>query len=269
MNSNISTDNIDLETVYSLSEEQVDSFHSNGFIKLKNVLTSETLEYYKKEITNMVFKLSNENRPLEDRSTYEKAFLQIENMFLHSQIVKDFVSSPRLGRIATELLGTRGVRMYHDQALYKEAGGGYTPWHVDQVYWPFSTDNSITAWIPLVPISMKMGPVAFAAGSHKIKECRDMIISDESETKIQKMMDDIGVAYSVSAFELGDVSFHYGWTFHRADENKTNIAREVMTIIYMDIDMRITRKDEPWCPGTKPGEIPNNHKNFVIYEKSF
>ncbi len=267
MNRNISTDNIDLETAYSLSEEQVDSFRSDGFIKLKNVLSAETLEYYKKEITPMVFKLSNETRPLEERNTYEKAFLQIENMFLHSQIVKQFVSSLRLGRIATALMGTRGVRMYHDQALYKEAGGGHTPWHVDQVYWPFSTDNCITAWIPLVPISMKMGPVAFAAGSHKLKECRDLIISDESETKIQQMMDDIGVAYSVSAFDLGDVSFHYGWTFHRADENKTKIAREVMTIIYMDIDMRITRKDEPWCPDTQPGEIPNNHKNFVIYEK--
>jgi ectoine hydroxylase-related dioxygenase (phytanoyl-CoA dioxygenase family) len=188
-------------------------------------------------------------------------------MFLHSQIVKEFVSSLSLGRIATELMGTRGVRMYHDQALYKEAGGGHTPWHVDQVYWPFSTDNSITAWIPLVPINMEMGPLAFAAGSHKIKECRDLIISDKSENRIQKMMDDIGVPYSVSAFDLGDVTFHYGWTFHRADENKTDIAREVMTIIYMDIDMIITRIDEPWCPGTLPGEIPNNHKNFVIYEK--
>ncbi|MGB5847155.1 MAG: phytanoyl-CoA dioxygenase family protein [Ignavibacteriaceae bacterium] len=267
MSRNISTNNNDLESPYFLSEDQINSFRANGFIKLKNVLSAETLEYYRKEIKHMVFKLSNETRPLEERSTYEKAFLQIENIFLHCQIVKEFVSSQRLGRIAAELLGTRGVRMYHDQALYKEAGGGHTPWHVDQVYWPFSSDKSITAWIPLVPISLEMGPLAFAAGSHKIKECRNMIISDESESKIQQMMDDIGVTYSVSAFDLGDVSFHYGWTFHRADENKVDIAREVMTMIYMDIDMKITRKDEPWCPDTKPGEIPNNHKNFVIYEK--
>jgi len=267
MSENISTINIDLKSPYNLSEDQVASFRSDGFIKLKDVLSSETLKYYKKEITSMVFQLSNETRPLEDRSTYEKAFLQIENMFLHSKIVKEFVSSTRLGRIATKLMGTRGVRLYHDQALYKEAGGGHTPWHVDQVYWPFSTDNCITAWVPLVPISMKMGPLAFAPGSHNIKEYRDMIISDESEAKIKQMMDKIGAAYSVSAFDLGDVSFHYGWTFHRADENKSGIAREVMTIIYMDIDMKITRKDDLWCPDTQPGEIPNNYKNFVIYEK--
>jgi len=116
MNSTISTGNIDLVSPYSLSEDQITSFRENGFIKLKNVLSSDTLDYYRQEITRMVFKLSNETRSLEDRNTYEKAFLQIENMFLHSQIVKKFVSSQRLGRIATELLGTRGVRMYHDQA---------------------------------------------------------------------------------------------------------------------------------------------------------
>ena len=245
MKENISKSNIDLQSPYKLSEDQIKSFRSDGFIKLKNVLSAETLKYYRKEITSMVFKFINETRSLEERSTYEKAFLQIENMFLHSKIVKEFVSSPRLGRIATELLGTRGVRMYHDQALYKEAGGGHTPWHVDQVYWPFSSDKSITVWIPLVPISMKMGPLAFAPGSHNIKEYRDMIISDESETMIQQMMDERGSAYSVSAFDLGDVTFHYGWTFHRADENNSDIAREVMTIIYMDIDMKITRNDEP------------------------
>jgi ectoine hydroxylase-related dioxygenase (phytanoyl-CoA dioxygenase family) len=267
MSENISTNNIDLESPIHISEDQIKSFRSNGFIKLKNVLSSETLEFYKKEITSMVFKLSNENRALEERSTYEKAFLQIENVFLNNKIVKKFVSSQRLRRIATELMGTRGVRMYHDQVLYKEADGGHTQWHVDQVYWPFSTDNCITAWVPLVPISMKMGHLAFAPGSHKIKEYRDLIISDESEAKIQQMMDNIGAAYSISSFDLGDVSFHYGWTFHRADENISNIAREVMTIIYMDIDMKITRKDEHWCPDTQPGEILNNYKNFVIYEK--
>ena len=39
-------------------------------------------------------------------------------------------------------MGVAGVRMYHDQALYKEPGGGITPWHVDQVYWPVSNNNT-------------------------------------------------------------------------------------------------------------------------------
>ncbi len=42
-----------------------------------------------------------------------------------------------------------GVRVYADQALYKEPHGGYTPWHCDAFYWPLATDKAITAWVPL------------------------------------------------------------------------------------------------------------------------
>ena len=36
------------------------------------------------------------------------------------------------------------------------------------------------------------------------------------------------------AFEEGEVSFHAGWTFHRANANEGSQPREVFTIIYMD-----------------------------------
>ena len=63
------------------------------------------------------------------------------------------------------LLEVAGVRLYHDQALFKEAGGGHTPWHADQFYWPLATDRTVTAWVPLVDVPMEMGPLAFATGS--------------------------------------------------------------------------------------------------------
>lgn len=259
--------NKDLDSSYTITDNHIKYFRQNGYIKLKDVLTVETLHYYRKEISKMVDKLNQEKRSLEERDTYGKAFLQIENMFLHNSVVKEFVSSKRLGQIATDLLGTRGVRMYHDQALYKEAGGGFTPWHVDQVYWPFSTEKCVTAWIPLIPVTQNMGPLAFWLESHKIEEYRNLIISDESEAKIQGLFDKSNSSYDESPFDLGEVSYHYGWTFHRAGANNSDRMREIMTVIYMDIDMKITRKDEPWCPNTEAGEIPNNSTNFIIYEK--
>ena len=42
-----------------------------------------------------------------------------------------------------------GVRVYHDQALNKEPGGGYTPWHCDGYYWPVKSEKIVTAWVPL------------------------------------------------------------------------------------------------------------------------
>lgn len=46
-------------------------------------------------------------------------------------------------------LQVEGVRLYADQALYKEPHGGYTPWHCDAFYWPLASDKAVTAWIPL------------------------------------------------------------------------------------------------------------------------
>ena len=108
------------------------------------------------------------------------------NIWTKDELVKEFVFSRRLARIAAELMGTAGVRMYHDQALYKEAGGGFTPWHADQYYWPLASTHSVTAWIPLQATPMEMGPLAFAPKSHLLDLGRDLEISDESQAAIEK-----------------------------------------------------------------------------------
>lgn len=264
---------INVNTPYELSEAQIAQFRKDGFIKLKDVFTEVELDYYRGEITRLVKELNKDDTPLEERSTYGKAFLQISNLWLHSKLVKEFAFGKRLARIATELMGTRGVRMYHDQALYKEAGGGYTPWHVDQVYWPLSNENTVTAWIPLHAVPASNGPLSFSVGSHQIKENRSLEISDESEAKIDKQMKLSDFEINETPFDLGEVSFHYGYTFHRAGPNTLETPREVMTVIYMDSEMRLAEpKTKPqamdwdsWCKGAKLGKVIDTPTNPVLY----
>ena len=107
---------LDIDSPYQLSPSQIAQFREQGFIKLKNVLSPEVLEHYGREITKQVLELNTLNIPMSQRNTYQKAFLQIMNLWTKSEIVKEFVFGKKLGRIATELMGTRGVRLYHDQA---------------------------------------------------------------------------------------------------------------------------------------------------------
>ena len=166
-----------------------------------------------------------------------------------------------------------GVRIYHDQALYKEAGGGITPWHADQYYWPLSTDKTITAWIPLQAVDLEMGPLEFSAGSHEIKEGRELSISDESESKIQQKLRVTDFKHVVEPFDLGEVSFHSGWVFHRAGANQSGQTRKVMTVIYMDKDMVLKNPENDnqlndwntWCPGAKVGEVIDTALNQVLF----
>lgn len=263
----------DLDRPYSLDPGAMEDFRSNGFVRLKQVFTPQELEHYGSAITRLTLALSKQTRPLEDRSTYGKAFLQITNFWEHGGLAREFVFGKRLARIAAELLEVEGVRLYHDQSLMKEPGGGMTPAHADQFYWPLASDRSITAWVPLQAVPAEMGPVGFYAGSHRFEFGRDLPISDESEARITAEMERQQFPLVDDPFESGEVSFHLGWTFHRACPNRTDRPRSVMTIIYMDKDMRLkapaNRMEEidrdAFCPGVEVGQVIDSPKNPVLY----
>ena len=261
----------ELDAPFSLTGEQINFYHENGYIKLKHVLSPKLLDHYSRIITERVAELSADAVPLEQRTTYGKAFLQIMNLWIQSDQVKEFVFGKRLARIAAELMDATGVRLYHDQALYKEAGGGITPWHADQYYWPVSSDKMVTAWIPLQETPLEMGPLAFCEKSHRFQIGRDLEISDESEMTLKQALSSFRM--EESSFDLGEVSFHSGWTFHRAGANATDRPREVMTVIYMDEAMRLVAPKnknqiadiDRWCPGVEVGDVVASPLNPVIY----
>lgn len=266
----------EIDIPYRLDPQARDRYERDGFVRLRHVLSPETIATYEPEITGQVVELNTMHVPLEQRTTYQKAFLQIGNLWTHSELVRELVFSRRLAQIAAELLGCDGVRLYHDQALYKEAGGGITPWHADQYYWPLSTDRTCTVWIPLQATPAAMGPLTFAQGSHRFSFGRDLAISDESEARLQTALAEQHFPLMGDPFELGEVSYHSGWTFHRAEPNTTAEPRRVMTIIYMDADITVAepvndnqRADlHGWLLDTPVGRVPDTPLTPVLYRRS-
>ena len=263
----------ELDSPYSIGPEQVAFYKENGYVRLSHVFSSPLLEHYRREIGKRVQELSADQPPMEKRTTYGKAFLQVMNLWRESDEVRQFVFSKRLAGIAADLMECRGVRLYHDQALYKEAGGGITPWHADQYYWPAASEKMVTAWVPLQKTPHEMGPLAFCEKSHRFQLGRDLEISDESEMTLKQALQSFHLAEE--PFDLGDVSFHSGWTFHRAGANSTSAPREVMTVIYMDEEMRLAQPKnknqiadwERWCPGVAVGEVIASPINPVLYSR--
>src|SRR5262245_58249636 len=139
----------DLSAPYHLPHDANTRLNRDGFVRLTGAVSPKVVSRYEPEITQKVIELNTMHLPMAERDTYSKAFLQVENLWRHSRRVQELVFARRLAQIAAELLGVDGVRLYHDQALYKEAGGGITPWHADQYYWPLASDRTITVWIPL------------------------------------------------------------------------------------------------------------------------
>lgn len=267
---------IDIDRPYPVSDEQISSFRRDGFIRLKSVFNARELAHYGAEITRLTIALNTQTLPLDERTTYDQAFLQVMNLWEQGGLAREFVFGKRLAQIAADLLGTAGVRLYHDQSLYKEPGGGITPAHADQYYWPLESDRTVTAWVPLQAVPPEMGPLAFFAGSQGVEFGRDLGISDESERAITEDMEKQGFRLDDAPFDLGEVSFHLGWTFHRAGPNRTDQPRSVMTMIYMDRDMRLKAPSnhmqqadwERWCPGAVVDEVIDTPINPVLFERS-
>jgi ectoine hydroxylase-related dioxygenase (phytanoyl-CoA dioxygenase family) len=264
-----------LDTPYRLAESTKARFARQGFAKLPNVISGELVNAYEPEITRMVAGRSAGGVPLAERDTYGRAFLQVTNLWRDSERVRELVFARRFARIAAELLGVTGVRLYHDQALYKEPGGGHTPWHADRYYWPLVGDRCCTLWLPLQHTPLAMGPLTFAAGSHRFEYGRDLSISDTSETTLDGALARQGFRTVERPYLLGEASYHLGWTFHRAAANWTDTPRRVMTVIYIDADIVVSepanqhqRADlAAWFPGAHPGQIPDTPLNPVLYRR--
>src|SRR6266496_830078 len=266
----------ELDAAYEgLSPTATADFNRNGFAHLTRLLSPATIAEYEPTITAEVIRLNTQHLPLAERDTYHKAFLQVTNLWRQNDTVKRLVFSRRLAGIAAALLGVHAVRLYHDQALYKEPGGGITPWHADQYYWPLSSDRCLTIWLPLQETPLEMGPLAFARGSHNFAYGRDLPISDESEARLKQAVAEQDFADVVEPFALGDASFHRGWTFHHAGPNHSDVPRRVMTVIYLDADLRVAEPtnaqqtaDRVWMPGTEIGQIPQTPLNPVLYDSA-
>lgn len=240
-----------------VSFEQIQEFRANGHVLTRDVLAPSELSQYRSAIVEAADKYNTEKRNIEDRDTYGKAFLQIINLWEVDQAVREFVFAKRFARMAADLLGVDNVRLYHDQALFKEPGGGPTPWHQDQYYWPVDTPNTITMWMPLVDIDVDMGMLTFATGSHKNGCVFEFEISDESEGMYEEYVANNKFPVTrANTMNAGDATWHYGHTIHKAPGNKSDIMREVMTIIYVADGSRITQPRHKWQA--------NDHQKFLM-----
>ncbi|TFG93873.1 MAG: phytanoyl-CoA dioxygenase family protein [Calditrichales bacterium] len=263
-----------LDDTYQISNQQIAQYQRDGFILLRQVCTKEELESYRRAITALVEAYAAKRQALSERDTYGKAFLQIGGLWQRDQLVRKFVLAKRFSAIAAALSQSPAMRLYNDQALYKERGGGLTPWHQDHYYWPLDTRQAITMWMPMVDASEEMGTMSFAAGSHKHGHLKPIHISDASEDYFNNYLAEQGFnIYNSGDLKAGDATFHNGWTLHRAGPNLTDRMREVMTVIYYPDGTRLLQPEyehrqidfDFFFKGMKPGDLAANEGTPVVY----
>jgi ectoine hydroxylase-related dioxygenase (phytanoyl-CoA dioxygenase family) len=213
--------------------DAVERFRRDGFVVIPDLLADDELDELGAAVTAAVdHRTAGDQRPLAERSRYEQSFTQCMNLWEDHLDVRPLTFHPRVGQAAAELLGVDAIRVWHDQALYKQAGGRPTDAHQDHPYWPMKETATVTAWIPFDGATRESGSLAFLPGSHLVGMRKfvniffgepEDILADPELAEIEPVYVDV---------PRGAVSFHHGLTVHFADANSTERARAVHTIIY-------------------------------------
>ena len=258
---------------YPLSHQQTASYRRDGHMFLRGVANPDELAVFRPLILGVVDDVASKADKQGKISDYGKMFTQVTNVWRMNETIRQFVFARRFAKIAAELMGVNGVRLYHDQALIKEPGGKATPWHQDYYYWPLQTEHAITMWMALVDIPKEMGSMSFVSGSQNDSSYLTLPISDTSQKYFERIITEKGEKTESYELKTGDATFHSGRILHSAHANNSGNRREVMTVIYYADGTRILQPDndhrrvdmEVFHPGQKPGELAASPLNPLLY----
>jgi hypothetical protein len=221
----------------ALTPQLVEDFRRDGFVVVPGLLSADELRRYGSAVDEAVGRRSKgDTRTLAQKSRYEQSFTQCQNLWEDSEGVRPLTFHPLLAETAARLLGVGAVRLWHDQALYKEPGGRETDPHQDQPYWPIVETNTITAWIPFDGSTLETGAMGYLPGSHRlgVREFVNIftVDGDEGDGGVLGREELAGIEPVFVEVPPGAVAYHHGLTFHLAGANRTGTVRRVHTVIY-------------------------------------
>ena len=224
------------------SEEQRKEFLERGFAVVRGLLRADELARFGAAVDlALAARIAHDTRPLAERSAYEQSFRQVINLWEDFPEVRALTFHPRVAQAAAELLGQPRLRLWHDQALYKEAGGRATDPHHDQPYWPLAETNTITAWIAFDGADRATGCMGYVPGSHRFGVKTFANIFTANGFDLERGPEARGIPPEYTPVAPGDVAFHHGLTIHVALPNTSARTRRVHTMIYFADGS--TRKD--------------------------
>ena len=256
-----------------LDAELIERFHADGHAVVRDLIPRDDVAHMRPVIQRVVAQMRDRKDPQGRIDDYSALFDQVTNVWRLADDAREIVFDRRLARAAAELLRVPSVRLYHDQALFKPAGGARTPWHQDRHYWPLDTDLSVTIWMPLVDVTEEMGPMVFASGSHRAGGLGDLAISQATDARLEEIIRERRWPKWSAPLHAGDATFHLGGTIHSAGANRSAVTREVLTIIFYPAGTRVAapsnenqRVDlEVFIPGARPGDEAASELNPVLY----
>lgn len=215
-----------------ITADQIGFYRDNGFLVLENFLTPTELAHWRMTTDEAVAQRLAGTKPSE-ASYYSQVFTQCLKLADTHAGMRELMFDPRLGKLAATLAGVDGIRIWHDQALFKPPYGNPTAWHLDNPYWSFSSADSISIWVALDDATLSNGCLHYVPGTHKSARFQTVDIGQNMAGLFEVYPDWRSIDPVACPCPAGSAVFHNGLTAHGAGANMTNKPRRAMTCAYM------------------------------------
>jgi phytanoyl-CoA hydroxylase len=230
-------------TANEISDEQVSFYRENGFIVLEGFLTPDELTRWREWTEEAVqerlekrpelvgkWSLTNQGDP---DSYYARVFTQCIKLADTHDGMRQLMLDPKLGELAARLAGVSGIRIWHDQALFKPPFGNPTAWHLDNPYWSFTSRDALSIWVALDDVTLGNGCMWYLPGTNKIATWENAGIGQNMDDLFRLYPEWRKITPVACPCPAGSAVFHNGLTAHGAGANMTNGPRRAMTCAYM------------------------------------
>ena len=238
-----------------VTDDEIDAFARDGVVHLPAILPTEWVELLVEPveatiadpvITTDMTALRAAVADTPPHSTGPGRFLSGVDHWLHDPAFAAFATASPLPAIAAALMDAERIHLYEDSVLVKEPGTAETTaLHQDLGYFHLDGDRICTTWVPLDPVTVETGAVAYLRGSHRsgLVHRPNWFVSDEplpgaEGTPVPTIdVDDPRLIRFV--VQPGDVVVHHAATLHGAGPNRsTTSRRRAVSVRYCGNDVR-------------------------------
>ncbi len=224
---------------FSLSKEQIEHFEEFGYVTNVKILEEDQVDTLREQLDE----ITDQDHPANDLF-YEFHSNQSEDpdtVLFHSlghwRITEGFhdaLWNPAFVKPASQLLGDKSVRFWHDQLFCKPAGhGGVVAWHQDYSYWIRTVPmQHLTCWIGLDDATTENGCLNYVPGSHRWGLLERLELGGEMDALFDQLSDEQQAQIKPVPMELkkGHACFHHPLMIHGSFANKSDRSRRALVL---------------------------------------
>jgi ectoine hydroxylase-related dioxygenase (phytanoyl-CoA dioxygenase family) len=225
----------------ALTQEQLDQFRGQGFIRIGPLLDDELVNVLRQEYDRVFAEARatggfrnlsiSDTSDLKAKTAAAEQMLQIMQMCERSLHFRRLLYDARILDIAEDLIGPN-IQLFHDQALYKPARhGGPVFWHQDNAYWKCAPASLVSCWLTLDDVDQSNGAMHLIPGSHLKPLGHERSKQTTALLDIGHRVDQAQAV--VVELPAGGAMFHHCQTLHYTPPNTTDRQRRALAIHFM------------------------------------